>query len=254
MTSKITNLIIVIIIMNAFSCNTEESIQKEKTITGIVQNILPGKDGYTAEVITPNEINYNAVISISNLGSSQNYQRLQPKDVATLTGKYYLVGEQQTLIVNQIEEVEKANKKLMVKGRSFMGIAVGDKIMTHKSKLGKDVLRNGEGEFTVYRLKDNRGQNVAYCLPDTNNEFLVGQIVIHSSEVKMENGISIGMAFHQLTDIYPDLKVHGSEIEGRTYANPNNELSFLLNVPNFQHEVSRAAISDSAQVKEIWLK
>jgi len=49
---------------------------------------------------------------------------------------------------------------------------------------------------------------------------------------------------------YPKAKVHGSEIEGRTYAN-FGQLSFRLNTSYFSYEVDETKIPKSTEIVEI---
>lgn len=50
------------------------------------------------------------------------------------------------------------------------------------------------------------------------SENLVGQIEIISSKAKSQDKLGIGDSFKDLSDKAAEVEVHGSEIEGRTYA------------------------------------
>lgn len=80
------------------SCAT---MKDNVVISGKVESIELGKDGYTAKIKTENNKIYYATISIVNLGGPENYKKLKEGDVVSLkgdiwkadTGKYIKVKE-----------------------------------------------------------------------------------------------------------------------------------------------------------------
>ena len=228
----------------------EKTAKEEQTIKGTATAIEFGKDGYTTKVMLENGTSLKALISISNVGGMQNYTSLEEGDFATLRGEVIKIGEEKQMIVREIIHVRKKNPVLLIKENSFQGIAPGDKIVSHSKNTEKNILKTGEGEFVSYQIKNKKFGTVGFFLPDPNDETLVGNITIDAPQAKTIKGINIGSTFKELMKKYPKAKVHGSEIEGRTYAR-NGQLSFRLNTSHFSYEVDPSKISEDTEVVEI---
>ncbi len=142
---------------------------------------------------------------------------------------------------------------ILIKEHSFYKISPGDSIVSHKKKLKKEELKNGEGDFNVYTLYGEKNSKLAIIHPDPVKKGLIRSIEIISREAKTEDGISIGMTFGDLIKKYPEIVVHGSEIEGRTYANHGN-ISYLLNVYFNTYKVEKSKIKRTATIKSITIK
>lgn len=239
-----------------FSCTPKESNEsfendkEEQVIKGTATQIDFGKDGYTTKIVKDDGNSLKALVSISNVGGMENYTSLEEGDFVTLKGEVIKIGEEQQMIVRKIIHVRKKTASLLVKEKSFQGISPGDKITSHSRKLEKSTLKNGEGEFVSYQIKNKKLGTVGYLLPDPNDETLVGNITVESSEAKTIKGIKIGSTYGELMKKYPKAKVHGSEIEGRTYAK-YGQLSFRLNASYFSYEVDAAKILKNTEVIEI---
>jgi hypothetical protein len=111
-------------------------------------------------------------------------------------------------------------------------------------------MRTGEGVFEVYEIKDFDNNPAGYFLPDPKEKLLVGDITVKSPKAQTIKGIKIGDTFQDLVKVFPDIAVHGSEIEGRTHASANN-LSYRLDVANFSYEIDTAKIPATAKITEI---
>lgn len=228
----------------------ENTENEEQVIKGTATQINYGKDGYTTKIVKDNGSSLKALVSIPNVGGMENYTSLEEGDFATLKGEVIKVGAEQQMIVRKIIHVRKKTTSLLIKENSFQGISPGDKITSHSSKLEKNTLKNGEGEFVSYQIKDNKLGTVGYLLPDPNDATLVGNITVESDEAKTKKGIRIGSTFGELMKKYPKAKVHGSEIEGRTYAKAG-DLSFRLNTSFYSYDVDITKVSKSTEVIEI---
>lgn len=143
---------------------------------------------------------------------------------------------------------------LLIKANSYQGITPGDAIAQHQATLQKDILKTGEGNFDIYRIKATAGeaQFVGFLDPDPMDESKVGDIIIDVPEAQTEAGIQVGDTFKDLKEKVPNIEVHGSEIEGRTYAKAG-QLSYRLDVANFNYEVDMDKIPATAKVMEIMI-
>ncbi|MFK7806726.1 MAG: hypothetical protein AB8F74_02895 [Saprospiraceae bacterium] len=239
------------------ACNNNEStttetaaVPTEITITAKVEEITFGKDGYTATLLTENGKAYDAILSIVNLGGPDNYQKMNVGDLATIQGINDIREGKNYLKVTKIMNVKSQPSGLTIKNNSFSGISPGDPIANYPEVLKKDKLKNGEGGFEIFRII-NEGSNItAYTIPDTKNKILVGDIYIVSAGAKTEDGIEVGNTYSDLLAKYPSLEVHGSEIEGRTYAK-HDGLSYRLDTPNFSYDVDKSKIAGSTKITEI---
>ena len=221
-----------------------------KVIKGMVQSIENGKDGYTADVHTQEEGVYAALVSIVNVGGPDNYQQFNIGDRVTLEGESYMLGDKPQLKVERIINVAPSRTQLSISPISFRGIKVGDWIADHSEYIQKEQLRTGEGDFTVYRIKDFNNNPAGYLMPDPNNEELVGDITVETQMAKTAKGINVGSTFSDLKAAFPGIKAHGSEIEGRTYAKANN-ISYRLDVANFSYDIDDSKIPADTKITQI---
>lgn len=83
--SLLKKSILSIIILSFISC----SAVKKAKITGIIQSVEKGKDGYTAKIKTTEEVIYFAIISIPNLGSTEKFREFKIGEKVTLFGEIW---------------------------------------------------------------------------------------------------------------------------------------------------------------------
>lgn len=76
----------------------------EAKITGIIQSIEKGKDGYTAKIKTTEGGTYFAVISIPNLGSAGKYRQFKIGESVALFGEIWKMGDDNRITVRKILE------------------------------------------------------------------------------------------------------------------------------------------------------
>ena len=252
---KITLSITIFLAFFLFSACTNQDIELNesplpsvKTIEGIATAIQYGKDGYTATLQTKSNDTYQALISISNMGR-ENYATMEVNDKASLEGTIQTIGTEEHMKVSKIINIEKSTSALLISETSFEGISPSDEISKHEPSLEKEVLKTGEGNFDIYRIKNKEG-SLAYLMPDPRDEALVGNIIIDSPKAKTKDGFQVGSTLADLTKKYPNLEIHGSEIEGRTYANIGN-LSYRLDAANWSYEIDKSKISPNSKILEI---
>ncbi|GAA6768144.1 hypothetical protein AAFH68_40970 [Flavobacterium sp. CGRL1] len=75
-------------------------------VSGKVESIESGKDGYTAKINTDTKEVYFATISIVNVGGPQNYKQLKIGDVVSLKGEIWKTDDENHIKVTQIVSVK----------------------------------------------------------------------------------------------------------------------------------------------------
>ncbi|MDR7209791.1 hypothetical protein [Flavobacterium piscis] len=81
-------------------------IKDKNTVSGKVQSIEFGKDGYTAKINTDKDEIYFAVISIVNVGGPQNYKQLKEGEEVTLKGEIWKTDTGKHIKVKEIISVK----------------------------------------------------------------------------------------------------------------------------------------------------
>lgn len=152
----------------------------------------------------------------------------------------------------EVAPTEEVTKEipLTIFQNSFLTISPGDQVEEHKAVIEEGLLQTGEGDFDIYNIKDAKNDVVAYFLANPIDNELIGDIYITSPLAKTEDGIGIGHTFGDLLAKYPDLEVHGSEIEAQTFANQGN-LSFKIDEPHSTYDLETSAVSKEAKIIEI---
>ncbi len=87
------------------SCTTMKN-NENSAVSGKVESIESGKDGYTAKINTDTKEVYFATISIVNVGGPQNYKQLKIGDVVSLKGEIWKTDDEKHIKVTQIVSVK----------------------------------------------------------------------------------------------------------------------------------------------------
>lgn len=87
------------------SCKTMKD-SSSNTVTGKVDAIEAGKDGYTAKISTDSKEVYFATISIINVGGPQNYKQLKIGDVVSVKGEIWKAEDEKHIKVTEIVSVK----------------------------------------------------------------------------------------------------------------------------------------------------
>lgn len=257
-----TFIFILITSLYATACNSSENQQSTNkvvkpvesiTVSGTVEAIDSGKDGYTAKIGTKDNETYAALVSIVNLGGPDKFVRFKLGDKVTVKGTPWMMDTEKQLKVEQILQVDNARTELIISETSFRGISVGDKISLHTDYIQKEQLKTGEGTFEIYRIKNFNNNPAGYFLPDPNNESLVGDITVESQMAQTAEAIKVGSSFEDLRNKLPEIKVRGSEIEGRTYA-VYKTLAYRLDIGMFTYNVDIEKIPPETKITEIMIK
>jgi hypothetical protein len=266
MTKIITTLSLLLVMSLIFSCsnnknansNTDATTQNDAikaksvesvSLNGTVKAVTFGKDGYTAEVQTDSEGIYMALVSIINVGGIEKYKPCDVGDKVSFKGIPPVLGEAKQLQVKEIISITPNRTQLLISPISFRGIQIGDLIANHGDYIKKTKMKTGEGSFEVYEIKDFENNPAGYFLPDPN-KLLVGDITVSSPKAQTAKGIKIGDAFQDLQKAFPDIAVHGSEIESRTTATAHN-ISYRLDIANNKYDIDKAKIPATTKITEI---
>lgn len=94
---------VLLLIAFAISC---ASMKDKNTISGKVQSIEFGKDGYTAKISTAKNEVYFATISIVNVGGPENYKKLKEGDEVSVKGEIWKMDTEKHIKVKEIVSVK----------------------------------------------------------------------------------------------------------------------------------------------------
>ncbi len=267
MTTTIKTLLLLLLMHLTISCynNKNNSLSADATtqndaikaksvesisINGTVKAVAFGKDGYTADVQTDTQGVYAALVSIVNMGGHENYKPCEVGDKVSFKGVPSVLGDAKQLKVTEIISIEPSRTQLLISPIAFRGIQIGDLIANHTDYIKKTKMKIADGTFDVYEIKDFENNPAGYFVPDPKDKLLVGDITVKTPKAKTIKGIKIGDTYQDLLNVFPDISVHGSEIEGRTHATANN-LSYRLDVANFTNRIDKTKIPSTTKITEI---
>ncbi len=128
---------------------------------------------------------------------------------------------------------------------------VDDVIKTNKNlKIEKTILRTGEGDFDAYAIIDGDKSTIGYIYPSPAKRPKVWQIQINDTQYKTEKEIGVNSTLAEVIGAYPDIQVHGSEIEGRTHATIGT-YRFRLDTVIWQYEIDISKINKNLKVLNV---
>lgn len=79
-----------------------ESEKPVKEITGKVKEVVNGKDGYTAKVVSEDGKVYSATVSHANLKDPSQYKTVKAGDQVTVKGDSWMMGEEEQITVREL--------------------------------------------------------------------------------------------------------------------------------------------------------
>ncbi|TDW45858.1 hypothetical protein EV144_10749 [Flavobacterium sp. 270] len=94
---------LIVLMTFVISCAT---MKGNNAITGKVDSIESGKDGYTAKITTDSKEVYFATISIVNVGGPQNYKQLKIGDEVSVKGEIWKTDDEKHIKVTEIVSVK----------------------------------------------------------------------------------------------------------------------------------------------------
>lgn len=141
----------------------------------------------------------------------------------------------------------------LIDGKLGGQIVSGVVLDSLSSFLEKGVLKNGEGDFEVWYIKQTDGEQLGYLMEHPFQKGRVGRIFITSKEIVTEEGLHVGSTWADLLKVHPDIEVHGSEIEGRTAATFGS-YRYQLDSRSYEYEIERSSILPQAKVELIWIQ
>lgn len=81
-------------------------MKDKNAISGKVESVENGKDGYTAKIKTDKNEVYFATISIVNVGGPENYKKLKEGDEVSLKGEIWKTDTEKHIKVKEIVSVK----------------------------------------------------------------------------------------------------------------------------------------------------
>lgn len=103
MTNTLRFSVVLMLLVLVFSC---ACMKDKNTISGKVESVEAGKDGYTAKINTDKKEVYFATISIVNVGGPQNYKQLKAGDEVSLKGEIWKTETENHIKVKEIVSVK----------------------------------------------------------------------------------------------------------------------------------------------------
>ncbi|WP_313997531.1 hypothetical protein [Xanthocytophaga flava] len=87
------------------STATEDSTQTQlESISGEVKEVTPGKDGYTAKLVTSDNKTYFATVSHANLKeNASQYRAVKVGETIQITGEIWKMGEEDHVTVRSLK-------------------------------------------------------------------------------------------------------------------------------------------------------
>lgn len=232
---------------------TEES-SKDMVVKGIVRIIEnKNENSYTANVQTNEGDTYVSFISRENLISPDNFTLIKAGSRVILSGVFSIKDKRNHLKVKEIVKSGDTPPELVIFENSFHGITIGDEISIYKQYIKKEVLKTPEGDVVIYRIKSFNNEIVGFFYPDPKNKNLVGEITVETPMAETVNKIKVGKTFLYLAEKFPFMEIHGSEIDGKTYASAKN-FSYRLDVVNHKYDVDIAKIPLDTKITEIVIR
>ena len=116
----------------------------------------------------------------------------------------------------QPKVIEK-ERPLKVVGDDFLGIQPNDPIADHSKSLQKGKVRDGEKVLEVYNI-EVKGNELGYLLHHSEDNSLVGNIVLQSDKIETDEGVRVGMLFAELKEKYANITTEASDRSGEFFA------------------------------------
>ncbi|WP_020568989.1 hypothetical protein [Neolewinella persica] len=132
----------------------------------------------------------------------------------------------------------------------FLGLTPGGSLAEFVDGLRSGVLQTGDGDFDVHYIDSAEGDELGYVMADPRDGGTIGNIYITSPKVVTEEGIRVGISYSELVEKLGALEVHGSEIEGQTYA-ISDGISYRLDAGNWSYEIDPSTIEPDTKIIEI---
>lgn len=98
---KISFLFLIMTFVVSCACMKDKNL-----VSGKVQSVEFGKDGYTAKINTDKNEIYFATISIVNVGGPENYKQLKEGEEVTLKGEIWKTDTEKHIKVKEIVSVK----------------------------------------------------------------------------------------------------------------------------------------------------
>jgi|GEM_PF-1975745 len=100
----IISCIALVSILLLSNCTSTKKSQEGASvnISGTVSDIQPGKDGYTAKIVTAENQVYFVTISHSNLTTPDQYKTVKPGEMIKVKGDFFKLGDENHITVREL--------------------------------------------------------------------------------------------------------------------------------------------------------
>jgi hypothetical protein len=140
---------------------------------------------------------------------------------------------------------------------SLLGFQIGDtidvKVKKYKFKLTPEKYKTGDGEFDIYTYKTPSGEILRIFPLKKGGVEKVHLLEYTGAMCQTSKGVGVSSTLSALLKAYPDLEVHGSEVEGRTMAK-GGEWYFLLGTNVFTPNVDIKTLNQDIRVTAVVLQ
>lgn len=141
-----------------------------------------------------------------------------------------------------------ADDPQLIAAKAYDGIIIAGPFADVRDRLTESTLETGDGPTTVYYLTDSSGERTAYVI--IGDDEAVRSITITSPDAHTTEGIRVGSTLADLRAYFTELEVHGSEAEGRVYAEGGG-LAYRLDAVSNEEDLDAAALAPDTRVTEI---
>ena len=169
---------------------------------------------------------------------------------STTEGTEETEADPTTDLLQESEPAGEEHFKWIISEADFNGLKSGLPFTELGDQIEPGVVEMGEGDFEVHFIPGPDGQPIGYILPHPWDESLTGTMVFRSSQVKTSAGVGVGDTYGDLLRTMPDIEVHGSEIEGYTYAEADG-IGYRLDSYNWVYDLTGIEIDPATQILEV---
>ncbi|MGB3801039.1 MAG: hypothetical protein WA952_14580 [Lewinella sp.] len=149
------------------------------------------------------------------------------------------------------DSIEAEPPQYVIRQSRFYHLVPGEPLADADDRLERSIMNDGEGSFTIYRIRGEEGEEIGFVVPSVNDSLLIGDIHVTTPTAATEGDIRVGHRFARLRIAYPKVEVKGSEIEGRTYAYTRNKAFRLKGYTSTEQEIDKEEVPADIRISEI---
>lgn len=180
-------------------------------------------------------LSFNVTAGSSEAPKNENKLKVTPHDSA------------------QMVESGKTSHRFLIRGQSFFGITVGDKLSQHADKLKQETvqMRDGGVYEAFYIYEGPMSLSIGSVEPGGRQWDSVHSMTITDFRAVTEQGIKVGTTWETLKSIIPSLELRRLGVEGEIFALSGNT-GYQLNIDPGTY-TDESSIKKDHRVTAIWL-